>query len=241
MRAWRQITRTSCRTARALRSRRCRRRCSAPSGSRRRCAMRAARPFRGSTSSATTCCRWRWAGTRSATSSSCIGQALADGATDVITVGRQQSNHCRLTAAACAKAGLRAHLVLTGDAAGALTGNLLLDELLGARMYFTGSDERSLRQAWVDVSAPMVARLRRASVRDPRRRLRRARRRSGMRCSRRRSCEQMRRRSASSPPRSCWRRRRAARRRGCSRACGSWGATRRHGFAVHKAAGEVRA
>ena len=43
-----------------------------------------------------------------------IGDALARGATDVITAGRQQSNHCRLTAAACAKAGLRAHLVFTG-------------------------------------------------------------------------------------------------------------------------------
>lgn len=84
-----------------------------------------------------------------------IGQALAEGATDVITEGRQQSNHCRLTAAACAKAGLRAHLVLTGTRPERFMGNLLLDRLLGARVYFTGSDERSLRQAWVGYLAPV--------------------------------------------------------------------------------------
>jgi 1-aminocyclopropane-1-carboxylate deaminase/D-cysteine desulfhydrase-like pyridoxal-dependent ACC family enzyme len=78
-----------------------------------------------------------------------IGQALAVGATDVITEGRQQSNHCRLTAAACAKAGLRAHLVLTGDQPARFEGNLLLDRLFGANVYFTGSDDREARQARV--------------------------------------------------------------------------------------------
>jgi 1-aminocyclopropane-1-carboxylate deaminase/D-cysteine desulfhydrase-like pyridoxal-dependent ACC family enzyme len=74
-----------------------------------------------------------------------IGQALAAGATDVVTAGRQQSNHCRLTAAACARVGLRAHLALTGSAPEAYTGNLLLDRLFGAKIYFTGSDDRAAR------------------------------------------------------------------------------------------------
>lgn len=74
-----------------------------------------------------------------------VGAALAAGATDVVTAGRQQSNHCRLTAAACARAGLRAHLVLTGAPPPVRTGNLLLDDLLGATMYFTGSDDRDRR------------------------------------------------------------------------------------------------
>jgi 1-aminocyclopropane-1-carboxylate deaminase/D-cysteine desulfhydrase-like pyridoxal-dependent ACC family enzyme len=86
-----------------------------------------------------------------------IGDALARGATDLITAGRQQSNHCRLTAAACAKAGLRSHLVLTGAPPARLTGNLLLTKLLGGRIYYTGNDDRDLRQAWVNYLTPTFA------------------------------------------------------------------------------------
>lgn len=78
-----------------------------------------------------------------------IGQALAEGATDVFTAGRPQSNHCRLTAAACARASLRAHIVLTGEPPSRMTGNLLLDEMVGAKLYWTGSDDRALRDTWV--------------------------------------------------------------------------------------------
>jgi 1-aminocyclopropane-1-carboxylate deaminase/D-cysteine desulfhydrase-like pyridoxal-dependent ACC family enzyme len=76
-----------------------------------------------------------------------IGAALAAGATDVVTVGRAQSNHCRLTAAACSKAGLQAHLVMTGTRPGTTAGNLLLSELMGAHIVFTGSDDRAEREA----------------------------------------------------------------------------------------------
>src|SRR3954469_20298868 len=43
-----------------------------------------------------------------------VGAAIADGADTLLTSGRRWSNHCRLTAAAGAKAGLDVHLVLTG-------------------------------------------------------------------------------------------------------------------------------
>src|SRR5215510_1118507 len=43
-----------------------------------------------------------------------VGAALADGATTLVTSGRRWSNHCRLTAAAGAKAGLDVHVVITG-------------------------------------------------------------------------------------------------------------------------------
>lgn len=79
-----------------------------------------------------------------------IGEALALGATDVITAGRQQSNHCRLTAAACAKAGLTAHTVLSGTEPARRTGNLLLTHLLGARIHYVRSDDREARQATMD-------------------------------------------------------------------------------------------
>jgi 1-aminocyclopropane-1-carboxylate deaminase/D-cysteine desulfhydrase-like pyridoxal-dependent ACC family enzyme len=76
-----------------------------------------------------------------------IGAALSAGATDVVTVGRAQSNHCRLTAAACARAGLRAHAVMSGPRPAAATGNLLLTELLGANVHFTGSDDCAARES----------------------------------------------------------------------------------------------
>ena len=80
-----------------------------------------------------------------------IGHALAQGATDIITAGRVQSNHCRLTAAACARAGLRAHLIFTGTRPAIATGNYLLDDLFGAKTYFTGSDDRASRAPWTDL------------------------------------------------------------------------------------------
>src|SRR5207342_3145675 len=43
-----------------------------------------------------------------------VGAALADGADTLITSGRRWSNHCRLTAAAGARAGLAVHVVLSG-------------------------------------------------------------------------------------------------------------------------------
>src|SRR4249919_2907783 len=43
-----------------------------------------------------------------------VGAALADGADTLVTSGRRWSNHCRLAAAAGARAGLEVHLVLSG-------------------------------------------------------------------------------------------------------------------------------
>jgi D-cysteine desulfhydrase/L-cysteate sulfo-lyase len=76
-----------------------------------------------------------------------LGAALADGATDIVTVGRAQSNHCRLTAAACAKVGLRAHLVMSGERPPIPQGNLLLSELFGATTYFTDTEDRTVRES----------------------------------------------------------------------------------------------
>jgi D-cysteine desulfhydrase len=41
-----------------------------------------------------------------------IKQALDENCDTIITAGAQQSNHCRQTAAACAIAGLKCHLLL---------------------------------------------------------------------------------------------------------------------------------
>src|ERR1700678_783690 len=60
------------------------------------------------------------------------GAALADGATVLVTTGAPQSNHARLTAAAAARLGLDAVLVLAGRPGSSSSGNLALDGLFGA-------------------------------------------------------------------------------------------------------------
>jgi 1-aminocyclopropane-1-carboxylate deaminase/D-cysteine desulfhydrase-like pyridoxal-dependent ACC family enzyme len=69
-----------------------------------------------------------------------LGQALAEGATSLITTGAAQSNHARMTAAAACRCGLEVDLVLTvaGDEPPE-DGNLLLDRLFGARVHFVPS------------------------------------------------------------------------------------------------------
>ena len=65
-----------------------------------------------------------------------LADALAGGADGVITTGAHTSNHARLTAAGCARLGLEVHLVLRAPTAEpAPEGNLLLDELFGARIH----------------------------------------------------------------------------------------------------------
>ncbi len=70
-------------------------------------------------------------------------EALAQDADTLVTVGAVQSNHCRQTAAAAARAGLRCVLVLSGHPpSSGVTGNLLLDYLLGAEVRWAGDRPR---------------------------------------------------------------------------------------------------
>ena len=71
-----------------------------------------------------------------------VAAALSQGADTLITMGAVQSNHCRQTAAAAARVGLRCLLVLGGHAPEAKNGNLLLDHLLGAQVVFAGERTR---------------------------------------------------------------------------------------------------
>jgi L-cysteate sulfo-lyase len=71
-----------------------------------------------------------------------VAEALSLGADTLITLGAVQSNHCRQTAAAAARCGLRCILILRGYAPDSVTGNLLLDHLLGAQVLFTGERSR---------------------------------------------------------------------------------------------------
>lgn len=77
-----------------------------------------------------------------------MAQALAAGATAVITCGGVQSNHCRATAAAAVRAGIACHLVLSGAEPAALSGNTRLDDLFGASLHFVpGRLDRAPRMA----------------------------------------------------------------------------------------------
>lgn len=69
-------------------------------------------------------------------------EAQAHGAATLVTMGAVQSNHCRQTAAAAARLGLGCVLVLGGDPPMPATGNVLLDQLLGAELVWTGGGDR---------------------------------------------------------------------------------------------------
>lgn len=69
-----------------------------------------------------------------------LGEAIAGGADTVVTVGARQSNHARLTAASCARAGLKCELVLPrvvprDDRDYLGNGNIVLDGLFGAIVH----------------------------------------------------------------------------------------------------------
>jgi len=94
-----------------------------------------------------------------------IGTALAEGADTLVTSGRRWSNHCRLTAAAGARAGLDVDLVFSGPPTGATGANERLDRLLGARIHVAQTNDRTDRERLVhDVAERLRAAGRRPHV-----------------------------------------------------------------------------
>ena len=65
-----------------------------------------------------------------------MAEAVEQGADYVMTQGATKSNHCRQTAAAAAKLGLKCHILLEervkGDSDYNENGNVMLDDLFGA-------------------------------------------------------------------------------------------------------------
>ena len=83
-----------------------------------------------------------------------MADALDKGAGALITTGGHQSNHARTVAAAACRFGMKAVLVLRGNAPAEYQGNLLLDHLFGAEFefldpdrYFTQIDDRMAAHA----------------------------------------------------------------------------------------------
>ena len=75
-----------------------------------------------------------------------LGQAVAEGCDCVLVAGPEQSNLCTLAAASCAKLGLLCEVFHNSDRPDRLSGNLMLNRLLGVKSHFLGpvtGDERN--------------------------------------------------------------------------------------------------
>ncbi len=79
-----------------------------------------------------------------------LGDALAKGCDTIITSGTVQTNHGRLTAAACAKLGLACILVLTEPDDGVYEGNRILQKMFGARQVFVDDIDPSVSPERLD-------------------------------------------------------------------------------------------
>ncbi|MFN2134697.1 MAG: D-cysteine desulfhydrase family protein [Candidatus Promineifilaceae bacterium] len=84
-----------------------------------------------------------------------VSEALSQGKDHLLTTGAPQSNHCRQTAAAAAHFGLGCTVVLRGRKPRQVTGNYLLDELLGAHIYWTG--DRNNMDVVKEVSRQLIS------------------------------------------------------------------------------------
>lgn len=85
------------------------------------------------------------------------GEAIAAGKDALIASGPVQSNLCTLTAASCAKLGLQCILVHNGTEPEHLTGNLLLNHLLGAESHFIGDVSSEERNTYVEKLAESIS------------------------------------------------------------------------------------
>lgn len=65
-----------------------------------------------------------------------VADALTRGCDTLLTAGAAQSNHCRQTAAVGAMHGFETHLCLRGPEPETRTGNLILNDWLGANLHF---------------------------------------------------------------------------------------------------------
>jgi len=84
-------------------------------------------------------------------------EAIAQGCDTLVTGGGHQSNHVRMTAAAANRLGLECHLAVGGHEPSVLSGNLLLDVVLGARLHFTGAQAYYETESAIEELAAQLA------------------------------------------------------------------------------------
>ncbi len=75
-----------------------------------------------------------------------IGEALKQGCDTLLAAGQPVSNQCRLTAAAAAKTGLACVILHNADRPAEVEGNLLLNHLYGAEIFYLGPVDEAARQ-----------------------------------------------------------------------------------------------
>lgn len=75
-----------------------------------------------------------------------LSDAVDQGADTVITCGGLQSNHCRATTIAARQVGLEPVLLLRGERPSVSDGNLLLDDLVGARVHLCSAETYRTRR-----------------------------------------------------------------------------------------------
>jgi D-cysteine desulfhydrase len=89
-----------------------------------------------------------------------LAEAQAQGATCVLTCGGEQSNHARATALAAARCGMKSLLILRTDdpsAPPAATGNIFLDQLVGAQLRWISRPQWRERNALLAEEAAKLA------------------------------------------------------------------------------------
>lgn len=82
-----------------------------------------------------------------------LADAQTAGFDTLITEGTPQSNHCRATAAVCARCGLQAHLLLRPPPHGTPQGNHLLSDLFGATTQTLSREELNARRGQIVADA----------------------------------------------------------------------------------------
>lgn len=94
-----------------------------------------------------------------------VQYALENGYTALMTFGGVQTNHGRLTAAAAIRFGLKPILVLKGAKPEQMSGNLLLDRLMGSDIYFVDTsaadklpeaEQKAAKQQYLDECAAKI-------------------------------------------------------------------------------------
>jgi 1-aminocyclopropane-1-carboxylate deaminase/D-cysteine desulfhydrase-like pyridoxal-dependent ACC family enzyme len=75
-----------------------------------------------------------------------IGEALEQGCDTLVVTGQPVSNCCRLTAAAAAKLGLACVILHNADRPAEVEGNLLLNHIYGAEIFYLGPVDEAARQ-----------------------------------------------------------------------------------------------
>jgi D-cysteine desulfhydrase len=85
-----------------------------------------------------------------------LHDAMAEGATMLLTVGGAQTNHGRLTASVAAKYGLKCAIVALDDYPGEVSSNLLLDRIMGAEVFMASPKPGVPYEEQLDQAVAMV-------------------------------------------------------------------------------------